>query len=66
MFARSVIFEICKVDLTYLRIYNNMKHARFGLEFNDGDALATIFQALCDLVGQENIGEDIGDIFRKG
>ena len=68
MFLRFILYNICRRDVDYLRLYNNCIKENFGYNFNDGTRLAKIFQDIAELVGgqpEDRIGRQILDIIRK-
>ena len=68
VFLRFTLYNICRKDVDYLRLYNNCIKENFGYNFNDGTRLAKIFQDISDITGErqgERVGRQILDIIRK-
>ena len=62
---------ITKKDISALQIYNNAKHIRIGYDFNDGNALAEMFESIVEVGKRKengenlNLGSEILEIIRK-
>ena len=59
LFFRAVMDGITRKDISALQIYNNAKHIRIGYDFNDGNALAEMFEAIIEVGKRKENGENL-------
>ena len=68
IFLRAILYNICRKDIDYLRLYNNCIKENFGYNFNDGTVLANIFNDIVELSNAhpaDRIDREILEIIRK-